>query len=144
MLLEYAEALTNPIKHISQLHKRETQLAVLLEDNSEVGNSCGTQEPPLSAGSQSYGCLSSTSPTSPKTESPGKRATWCPEASPPSTPPRSTRWTTPLISSSCLHQVEPSCCPSSQERTVATASCLVTRLIVIPSSRFSSSLENVL
>ncbi|KAI3376510.1 hypothetical protein L3Q82_016969 [Scortum barcoo] len=32
---EYAEALTNPIKHISQLHKRETQLAVLLEDNSE-------------------------------------------------------------------------------------------------------------
>uniref|UniRef100_A0AAQ5YEP5 Phosphoinositide phospholipase C n=1 Tax=Amphiprion ocellaris TaxID=80972 RepID=A0AAQ5YEP5_AMPOC len=33
---EYAEALTNPIKHISELHKRETQLAVLLEDNSEV------------------------------------------------------------------------------------------------------------
>lgn len=33
---EYAEALTNPIKHISQLHKRETQLAVLLEDNNEV------------------------------------------------------------------------------------------------------------
>ncbi|KAF1380511.1 hypothetical protein PFLUV_G00164540 [Perca fluviatilis] len=32
---EYAEALTNPIKHISQLHKRETQLAVLLEDSSE-------------------------------------------------------------------------------------------------------------
>uniref|UniRef100_A0AAQ5ZEB2 1-phosphatidylinositol 4,5-bisphosphate phosphodiesterase n=1 Tax=Amphiprion ocellaris TaxID=80972 RepID=A0AAQ5ZEB2_AMPOC len=32
---EYAEALTNPIKHISELHKRETQLAVLLEDNSE-------------------------------------------------------------------------------------------------------------
>ncbi|XP_041820555.1 1-phosphatidylinositol 4,5-bisphosphate phosphodiesterase beta-3 [Chelmon rostratus] len=32
---EYAEALTNPIKHISQLHKRETQLAVLLEDNNE-------------------------------------------------------------------------------------------------------------
>ncbi|XP_042367844.1 1-phosphatidylinositol 4,5-bisphosphate phosphodiesterase beta-3 [Plectropomus leopardus] len=32
---EYAEALTNPIKHISQLHKRETQLAVLIEDNSE-------------------------------------------------------------------------------------------------------------
>uniref|UniRef100_A0A665TU03 1-phosphatidylinositol 4,5-bisphosphate phosphodiesterase n=1 Tax=Echeneis naucrates TaxID=173247 RepID=A0A665TU03_ECHNA len=32
---EYAEALTNPIKHISWLHKRETQLAVLLEDNSE-------------------------------------------------------------------------------------------------------------
>lgn len=43
---EYAEALTNPIKHISQLHKRETQLAVLLEDNSEVGNSRGTQGPP--------------------------------------------------------------------------------------------------
>ncbi|XP_035004653.1 1-phosphatidylinositol 4,5-bisphosphate phosphodiesterase beta-3 [Hippoglossus stenolepis] len=33
---EYAEALTNPIKHISQLHKRETQLAVLIEDNSEL------------------------------------------------------------------------------------------------------------
>ncbi|KAK5893669.1 hypothetical protein CgunFtcFv8_006520 [Champsocephalus gunnari] len=32
---EYAEALTNPIRHISQLHKRETQLAVLIEDNSE-------------------------------------------------------------------------------------------------------------
>ncbi|XP_022065972.2 1-phosphatidylinositol 4,5-bisphosphate phosphodiesterase beta-3 isoform X1 [Acanthochromis polyacanthus] len=32
---EYAEALTNPIKHISELHKRETQLAVLLEDNNE-------------------------------------------------------------------------------------------------------------
>ncbi|XP_040887004.1 1-phosphatidylinositol 4,5-bisphosphate phosphodiesterase beta-3 [Toxotes jaculatrix] len=32
---EYAEALTNPIKHISQLHKRETQLAVLIEDSSE-------------------------------------------------------------------------------------------------------------
>uniref|UniRef100_A0A3B4YMN2 1-phosphatidylinositol 4,5-bisphosphate phosphodiesterase n=1 Tax=Seriola lalandi dorsalis TaxID=1841481 RepID=A0A3B4YMN2_SERLL len=37
---EYAEALTNPIKHISQLHKRETQLAVLLEDNSEVSHIC--------------------------------------------------------------------------------------------------------
>uniref|UniRef100_A0A672JP31 Phosphoinositide phospholipase C n=1 Tax=Salarias fasciatus TaxID=181472 RepID=A0A672JP31_SALFA len=33
---EYAEALINPIKHINQLHKRETQLAVLIEDNSEV------------------------------------------------------------------------------------------------------------
>uniref|UniRef100_A0A669DR01 1-phosphatidylinositol 4,5-bisphosphate phosphodiesterase n=1 Tax=Oreochromis niloticus TaxID=8128 RepID=A0A669DR01_ORENI len=33
---EYAEALTNPIKHISEKHKRETQLASLLEDNSEV------------------------------------------------------------------------------------------------------------
>ncbi|KAM7377459.1 hypothetical protein PAMA_013983 [Pampus argenteus] len=32
---EYAEALTNPIKHVSQLDKRETQLAVLIEDNSE-------------------------------------------------------------------------------------------------------------
>ncbi|XP_074555404.1 1-phosphatidylinositol 4,5-bisphosphate phosphodiesterase beta-3 isoform X2 [Halichoeres trimaculatus] len=32
---EYAEALTNPIKHISELHKRETQLAVLIEDNCE-------------------------------------------------------------------------------------------------------------
>lgn len=37
---EYAEALTNPIKHISQLHKRETQLAVLLEDNNEVRHVC--------------------------------------------------------------------------------------------------------
>lgn len=33
---EYAEALTNPIKHVCQLDKRETQLAVLIEDNSEV------------------------------------------------------------------------------------------------------------
>ncbi|XP_061664558.1 1-phosphatidylinositol 4,5-bisphosphate phosphodiesterase beta-3 isoform X1 [Syngnathoides biaculeatus] len=32
---EYAEALTNPIKHVSQLDKRETQLAVLLEENYE-------------------------------------------------------------------------------------------------------------
>uniref|UniRef100_A0A8D3DJW6 1-phosphatidylinositol 4,5-bisphosphate phosphodiesterase n=1 Tax=Scophthalmus maximus TaxID=52904 RepID=A0A8D3DJW6_SCOMX len=37
---EYAEALTNPIKHISELHKRETQLAVLIEDNSEVRHIC--------------------------------------------------------------------------------------------------------
>uniref|UniRef100_A0A8C3AK78 1-phosphatidylinositol 4,5-bisphosphate phosphodiesterase n=1 Tax=Cyclopterus lumpus TaxID=8103 RepID=A0A8C3AK78_CYCLU len=37
---EYAEALTNPIKHISQLHKRETQLAALIEDNSEVRHIC--------------------------------------------------------------------------------------------------------
>uniref|UniRef100_A0A8C6TYA6 1-phosphatidylinositol 4,5-bisphosphate phosphodiesterase n=1 Tax=Neogobius melanostomus TaxID=47308 RepID=A0A8C6TYA6_9GOBI len=33
--LEYAEALINPIKHVSQLDKRETQLAVLL-DTEEV------------------------------------------------------------------------------------------------------------
>ncbi|XP_047440980.1 1-phosphatidylinositol 4,5-bisphosphate phosphodiesterase beta-3 [Mugil cephalus] len=32
---EYAEALTNPIKHLSQLDKRETQLAVLLEENGQ-------------------------------------------------------------------------------------------------------------
>uniref|UniRef100_A0A672YLT0 1-phosphatidylinositol 4,5-bisphosphate phosphodiesterase n=1 Tax=Sphaeramia orbicularis TaxID=375764 RepID=A0A672YLT0_9TELE len=32
---EYAEALTNPIKHISQLDKRMTQLAALLEDNNQ-------------------------------------------------------------------------------------------------------------
>ncbi|KAM6909081.1 1-phosphatidylinositol 4,5-bisphosphate phosphodiesterase beta-3 [Xenentodon cancila] len=32
---EYAEALTNPIKHMSQLAKREKQLAGLIEDNSE-------------------------------------------------------------------------------------------------------------
>uniref|UniRef100_A0AAX7SJ97 Phosphoinositide phospholipase C n=1 Tax=Astatotilapia calliptera TaxID=8154 RepID=A0AAX7SJ97_ASTCA len=37
---EYAEALTNPIKHISEKHKRETQLASLLEDNSEVRQVC--------------------------------------------------------------------------------------------------------
>ena len=37
---EYAEALTNPIKHISELHKRETQLAVLIEDNNEVRLMC--------------------------------------------------------------------------------------------------------
>uniref|UniRef100_H3C925 1-phosphatidylinositol 4,5-bisphosphate phosphodiesterase n=1 Tax=Tetraodon nigroviridis TaxID=99883 RepID=H3C925_TETNG len=43
---EYAEALTNPIKHISQMHKRETQLAVLLEDNSEhVPDQPGDGEP---------------------------------------------------------------------------------------------------
>uniref|UniRef100_A0A3Q4GXH8 1-phosphatidylinositol 4,5-bisphosphate phosphodiesterase n=1 Tax=Neolamprologus brichardi TaxID=32507 RepID=A0A3Q4GXH8_NEOBR len=36
---EYAEALTNPIKHISEKHKRETQLASLIEDNSEVRQS---------------------------------------------------------------------------------------------------------
>uniref|UniRef100_A0A672YM01 1-phosphatidylinositol 4,5-bisphosphate phosphodiesterase n=1 Tax=Sphaeramia orbicularis TaxID=375764 RepID=A0A672YM01_9TELE len=35
---EYAEALTNPIKHISQLDKRMTQLAALLEDNVENQN----------------------------------------------------------------------------------------------------------
>lgn len=29
---EYAEALTNPIKHLSQLDKREKQLAALLEE----------------------------------------------------------------------------------------------------------------
>ncbi|MEQ2189424.1 hypothetical protein GOODEAATRI_025121, partial [Goodea atripinnis] len=34
---EYAEALTNPIKHISQLARREKQLAGLLEDNNEDG-----------------------------------------------------------------------------------------------------------
>ncbi|XP_034020054.1 1-phosphatidylinositol 4,5-bisphosphate phosphodiesterase beta-3 [Thalassophryne amazonica] len=32
---EYADALTNPIKHVSQLDQRERQLAVLLEDSSE-------------------------------------------------------------------------------------------------------------
>ncbi|KAL0969924.1 hypothetical protein UPYG_G00234600 [Umbra pygmaea] len=32
---EYAEALTNPIKHLSLLAQRESQLAVLMEDNSE-------------------------------------------------------------------------------------------------------------
>lgn len=40
VFLEYAEALTNPIKHISQLHKREAQLAVFLEDNCEVRRIC--------------------------------------------------------------------------------------------------------
>lgn len=33
--LEYADALTNPIKHISQMDKRTTQLAVY-DDNEEV------------------------------------------------------------------------------------------------------------
>uniref|UniRef100_A0A6Q2ZJA1 1-phosphatidylinositol 4,5-bisphosphate phosphodiesterase n=1 Tax=Esox lucius TaxID=8010 RepID=A0A6Q2ZJA1_ESOLU len=33
---EYAEALTNPIKHVSLLAQRERQLASLIEDNSEV------------------------------------------------------------------------------------------------------------
>ncbi|XP_056156127.1 1-phosphatidylinositol 4,5-bisphosphate phosphodiesterase beta-3 [Lampris incognitus] len=32
---EYAEALTNPIKHVSLLDQRERQLAALIEDNSE-------------------------------------------------------------------------------------------------------------
>lgn len=39
LCLEYAEALTNPIKHV--LDQRERQLAVLMEDNddiSKVGN----------------------------------------------------------------------------------------------------------
>lgn len=34
--LEYAEALINPIKHVSQLDKRETQLAVLLDTDEHV------------------------------------------------------------------------------------------------------------
>uniref|UniRef100_A0A665TTQ2 1-phosphatidylinositol 4,5-bisphosphate phosphodiesterase n=1 Tax=Echeneis naucrates TaxID=173247 RepID=A0A665TTQ2_ECHNA len=50
---EYAEALTNPIKHISWLHKRETQLAVLLEDN--IGQAQG--EVRISAGELLYFCL---------------------------------------------------------------------------------------
>ncbi|XP_056431240.1 1-phosphatidylinositol 4,5-bisphosphate phosphodiesterase beta-3 [Gadus chalcogrammus] len=33
---EYAEALTNPIKHVSLLDQRESQLAVLMEENSEL------------------------------------------------------------------------------------------------------------
>uniref|UniRef100_A0A3B5AB53 1-phosphatidylinositol 4,5-bisphosphate phosphodiesterase n=1 Tax=Stegastes partitus TaxID=144197 RepID=A0A3B5AB53_9TELE len=33
---EYAEALTNPIKHVSELHKREEQLAVFWENTVEV------------------------------------------------------------------------------------------------------------
>ncbi|KAM8880723.1 1-phosphatidylinositol 4,5-bisphosphate phosphodiesterase beta-3 [Synchiropus picturatus] len=32
---KYAEILTNPTKHVSELDKRETQLAVLIKDNSE-------------------------------------------------------------------------------------------------------------
>lgn len=36
--LEYAEALINPIKHVSQLDKRETQLAVLLDTVEHVPN----------------------------------------------------------------------------------------------------------
>uniref|UniRef100_A0A8C6WS17 Phosphoinositide phospholipase C n=1 Tax=Neogobius melanostomus TaxID=47308 RepID=A0A8C6WS17_9GOBI len=44
--LEYAEALINPIKHVSQLDKRETQLAVLL-DTEEV-NPMDTHIPVLS------------------------------------------------------------------------------------------------
>uniref|UniRef100_A0A672JQ37 1-phosphatidylinositol 4,5-bisphosphate phosphodiesterase n=1 Tax=Salarias fasciatus TaxID=181472 RepID=A0A672JQ37_SALFA len=44
---EYAEALINPIKHINQLHKRETQLAVLIEDNSEVRRETSVSPPPF-------------------------------------------------------------------------------------------------
>lgn len=36
MLAEYADALTDPIKYISQLAKREKQLASLIDDNVEV------------------------------------------------------------------------------------------------------------
>uniref|UniRef100_A0A3B3QWH6 1-phosphatidylinositol 4,5-bisphosphate phosphodiesterase n=1 Tax=Paramormyrops kingsleyae TaxID=1676925 RepID=A0A3B3QWH6_9TELE len=38
---EYAEALTNPIKHVSLLQQRERQLAALIEDSHEV------EDPPL-------------------------------------------------------------------------------------------------
>uniref|UniRef100_A0A6Q2X5R5 1-phosphatidylinositol 4,5-bisphosphate phosphodiesterase n=1 Tax=Esox lucius TaxID=8010 RepID=A0A6Q2X5R5_ESOLU len=37
---EYAEALTNPIKHVSLLAQRERQLASLIEDNSEQPKLC--------------------------------------------------------------------------------------------------------
>uniref|UniRef100_A0AAQ4NUD8 1-phosphatidylinositol 4,5-bisphosphate phosphodiesterase n=1 Tax=Gasterosteus aculeatus aculeatus TaxID=481459 RepID=A0AAQ4NUD8_GASAC len=74
---EYAEALTNPIKHISQLHKRETQLAALIEDNSEVRHLQPTRKarPPSSHPVQLIFLLfsSSMSPTSPKTE---RRQRW--------------------------------------------------------------------
>lgn len=66
-------------------------------------------------GSQSYKCFSSTSPTSPKTESPGRRAKCYQEAPPPSTSSRSTRWTSPLTSSSYHHQVAPLCCPGNND-----------------------------
>lgn len=55
-------------------------------------------------------CFSSTSSTNPKTESPGRRAKCSRGAPPPSTSSRSTRWTTPLTSSSYRHQVGTSCC----------------------------------
>uniref|UniRef100_A0A672YKY5 1-phosphatidylinositol 4,5-bisphosphate phosphodiesterase n=1 Tax=Sphaeramia orbicularis TaxID=375764 RepID=A0A672YKY5_9TELE len=51
---EYAEALTNPIKHISQLDKRMTQLAALLEDNVEVSY----MNPPDPSGQSVTGLLS--------------------------------------------------------------------------------------
>lgn len=112
---EYAEALTNPIKHVSQLHKRETQLAVLLEDNSEVGTAWPQALKARRPGSHSCARFSSTSPSSPRTESPGGRAKRYREAPPPSTSSRSTRWTTPPTSSSCRSQVAPSCCLGNQE-----------------------------
>lgn len=112
---EYAEALTNPIKHVSQLHKRETQLAVLLEDNSEVGTAWPQALKARRPGSHPCARFSSTSPTSPRTESPGGRAKRSREAPPPSTSSRSTRWTTPPTSSSYRSQVAPSCCLGNQE-----------------------------
>lgn len=135
---EYAEALTNPIKHISQLHKRETQLAVLLEDSSEVGGRTrgGAESAPFAT--QPCKCLSSTStPTSPKTESPGKRAKWCREAPPPCTSSRSTRWTTPPTSSSYRHQVDPLCCLGNQEPPCHALEAG----IIVSKSQFSTSFE---
>lgn len=43
--LEYAEALINPIKHVSQLDKRETQLAVFLDTIEHVPNQPKEREP---------------------------------------------------------------------------------------------------
>lgn len=37
---EYAEALTNPIKHLSLLAQRERQLLALMEDATEVSHTC--------------------------------------------------------------------------------------------------------
>lgn len=113
---EYAEALTNPIKHVSELHKRETQLAVLIEDNNEVRLSeicslCSRQ-------SVSVWCLqtlrhssilfSSMSPANPKRESPGERVMSFQEVNPlpPSTPSTPSPHRNPhLTSSEYLHKV---------------------------------------
>uniref|UniRef100_A0AAQ4RMT2 1-phosphatidylinositol 4,5-bisphosphate phosphodiesterase n=1 Tax=Gasterosteus aculeatus aculeatus TaxID=481459 RepID=A0AAQ4RMT2_GASAC len=103
---EYAEALTNPIKHISQLHKRETQLAALIEDNSEVRHLQPTRKarPPSSHPVQLIFLLfsSSMSPTSPKTE---RRQRWSGKTFhkvDPNSPFQ--YWKMPPTSSSYLHR----------------------------------------
>uniref|UniRef100_A0A7N8X304 1-phosphatidylinositol 4,5-bisphosphate phosphodiesterase n=1 Tax=Mastacembelus armatus TaxID=205130 RepID=A0A7N8X304_9TELE len=89
---EYAEALTNPIKHISQLDKRETQLAVLIEDNSEVRHVFNKK-----TANRKESCC----------KTPRKRMKSFQEVGspPPSTTSPPVQWMNPLTSSNYLHQV---------------------------------------